>query len=186
MGGDSASKSEQSSLPLREEGRRRGGERPETEEGRGRLTPEPIRMQSRPSDAAPTDGRGSRMGGKEKGGGSRWGRHRPPGWVPGWAAEETSGDRRGGGGGRVRCGLGWGRGSTIAPPPPIQPTPVCTGPADEWAEPDLRERAPGATLGWGGGKRPEKPPLRDPHFAPPAARAAQTAEGGAGARGSAN
>lgn len=53
------------------------------------------------------------------------------------------------------------------------------------AELDLRERAPGATPGCGG-KRPEKPPLRNPHFALPAARAAQMAEGGAGARGLAN
>lgn len=50
-------------------------------------------------------------------------------------------------------------------PPPGQPTPVCTGPADEWAEPDLRERAPGATPGLGGGEAAgeaaaERPSLR--------------------------
>lgn len=35
--------------------------------------------------------------------------------------------------------------------PPRTAHPVCTGPAGERAELDLRKRAPGATPGWGGG-----------------------------------
>lgn len=85
----------------------------------------------------------------------------PAAGVPGWAAEETSGDRRGGGG-RVKCGLGGGRSSTI--PPPRQPTSVCTGPASGRAEAGPAGASARCDAGLGGGAAGEaageRPSLR--------------------------